>query len=396
MKTQALQYYMHDGPSTFRFELSGELDYEGACRLDRDRRTASSTLGGRRLVVDITFLTGVDEAGRDLLAAWHRRGAHFVANSENAQELATSILGESLRELPAGPRAEEASNRTWTAFRTSVLGALALLLGALALATGIRGATLKSETVEGWNDYLKTADAGLQDRVRAGGAFLWTFEDAGRAARVQSGEIVVGPAPGQNPRRVPGGLIHHWMGAMFVPNVKLDDVLRVTSDYDHYKEFYSPSVVDSKTLARGDPNDEFSMLLMNKAFFLKTALETEYQVTSVRLDDQRFYSKSTTTRVQEIEAYGKPGAYYAAEGEGTGLLWKVSGMSRIQECDRGVYIELEVIALTREIPPALRFAVDPIVRRVSRNSLLISLRQTGEAVRGNSTTSGSAVTIARK
>jgi hypothetical protein len=40
------------------------------------------------------------------------------------------------------------------------------------------------------------------------------------------------------------------------------------------------------------------------------------------------------------------------------------------------------MALTRDIPAAVRFAVDPVVRRVSRNSLLISLQQTKEAVCG--------------
>jgi hypothetical protein len=158
----------------------------------------------------------------------------------------------------------------------------------------------------------------------------------------------------------------------------------VTSDYDHYKEIYSPFVVESRTLARGAVNDEFSMVLMNKAFFLKTALETEYQVTNVRLDGRRFYSTSRTTRVQEIEAYGRPGEYYAAEGEGHGFLWKIFSMTRIQECETGVYIELEAIALSRQTPSALRFAVDPIVRRVSRNSLFTSLQQTAEAVRGDS------------
>jgi ABC-type transporter Mla MlaB component len=151
MKTQPLQYYMHDGPSAFRFELSGELDLQGARRLDRDWRTASSTLGGRRLVVDITFLTGVDQAGRALLVAWQREGAHFVANCENARALAASILGKPLRELPADTHAAAASSLTWIAFRSSVLGALLLLLVALAFAAEISGATLKSETVEAWN-----------------------------------------------------------------------------------------------------------------------------------------------------------------------------------------------------------------------------------------------------
>ena len=115
-----------------------------------------------------------------------------------------------------------------------------------------------------------------------GGSFLWTLENAERAARVRKGEIVVAPAPGQNPKKVPGGLIHHWMGALFLPTVKLQDVLEVTNDYDHYKEFYRPSVVESKTIARNGSDDRFSMLLMNKAFFLKKALDTDYLSTNVR------------------------------------------------------------------------------------------------------------------
>ena len=37
----------------------------------------------------------------------------------------------------------------------------------------------------------------------AGGAFLWTFEDNERAANTRAGEIVVGPALGRIPKKVP-------------------------------------------------------------------------------------------------------------------------------------------------------------------------------------------------
>jgi hypothetical protein len=62
---------------------------------------------------------------------------------------------------------------------------------------------------------------------------------------------------------VSGGLIHHWIGAVFVPNVKLDDVLAVTRDYDHYREFFRPFVSESKAIARTSSNDRFSMVLVN-------------------------------------------------------------------------------------------------------------------------------------
>jgi hypothetical protein len=56
---------------------------------------------------------------------------------------------------------------------------------------------------------------------------------------------------------------------------------------------------------------------------------------------------------------------------------------RLEQNDGGVYVEMEAIALSREIPGAVRLIVDPIVRRVSHNSILTSIQQTEEAVRGN-------------
>ena len=52
--------------------------------------------------------------------------------------------------------------------------------------------------------------------------------------------------------------------------------------------------------------------------------------------------------------------------------------ARFEERDGGVYVELEAIALSRDVP--VRWIVNPIVRRVSRNSMLVSLQQMKEAV----------------
>lgn len=57
-----------------------------------------------------------------------------------------------------------------------------------------------------------------------------------------------------------------------------------------------------------------------------------------------------------------------------------SSASRNFERDGGVYIELEAIGLSRDIPASLRWIVVPIVRRVSRGPLSTSLQQTENAV----------------
>ncbi len=118
MKTQTLQYYMHDGPSAFRFELAGDLDEEGARRLDQDWRTALSVIDGRTLIVDMTFVTRVDKAGLELLARWHRDGARIVAKSKQSRELAEIALGKPLEVTPRVMR--PAQDGTWTPFQTSL------------------------------------------------------------------------------------------------------------------------------------------------------------------------------------------------------------------------------------------------------------------------------------
>jgi hypothetical protein len=385
MKNQALQYYMHDGSTAFRFELAGNLNDEGAHKLDQAWRTASSVIGDRRLIIDMTFVTGVDGQGRALLALWHREGAQLIANSKASRALAESVLGEPLPAFPANA-GTAVSDRSWMPLRgSSLVRALAVLvLATIPFPIEARGATLRSETVTSWQNYLRTANADLQDRVRPGGSFLWTFENAERAAKVRGGEIVVDPVSAQNPKKVPGGLIHHWIGAVFVPDGKLDDILAVTRDYDHYKEFFHPFVMESKTIARTSSNDQFSMLLMNRALFRTIAFDADYEATNVRVDDRRFYSVSRTTRIQEVEEYGQPGECRKPEGEGGGYIWGLYSIVRLEQRDGGVYIELEAIALSRDIPFAVRLVADPIVRRVSRNSLITSLQQTEQAVRGSS------------
>ena len=68
------------------------------------------------------------------------------------------------------------------------------------------------------------------------------------------------------------------------------------------------------------------------------------------------------------------------EDQGTGLIWRLSSITRLEERDGGVYAELEAIALSRDIPAAFRLFVTPIVRRVSRDSLATSLHQTKAAI----------------
>jgi len=248
------------------------------------------------------------------------------------------------------------------------------------LALSAQAAELKPETLKAWDHYIEESNARMQERIREGGRFLWVDELPERGRQVKEGRIVAAPMAPHMPMRVQGGLIHHWIGAAFLPNVKLENVLSTVRDYPRYKEYYAPTVIESKAKQRTETEDQFSMVMMNKSFLMKRALDSEYQSSYVKLDGRRWYSTSSTTRVQEIEEYGQAGEHRLPLNEGSGYIWRLHAITRFQEVDNGVFVEVEGMALSRDIPAAVRFMVDPIVRRVSKGSVTMSLKQTEDAI----------------
>lgn len=77
-KKHDLVYYMHDGAAVFGFRLSGDLAGDGVRDLEQAWRTASSIIGERGLVVDVSSVTRVDDAGRELLERWQLAGARIL------------------------------------------------------------------------------------------------------------------------------------------------------------------------------------------------------------------------------------------------------------------------------------------------------------------------------
>ena len=240
-------------------------------------------------------------------------------------------------------------------------------------------AELKQEAVRTWDAYVETANLQMRDRMHR--TFLWVDESPDRIRRVREGEILVSSVGQRNPKPVPSGLIHDWIGAAFIPNARLEDVLSAARSYDQYKKFYQPAVVDSKSLGTTGDCDKYSMRVVNKEVVSETALDGEYEACYVQVDAKRWYSIGYSTRVQEVQGYGRPDERDLPPGQGSGYIWRLYTIARFEQADDGVYVELEAMALSRDIPVAVRWLVTPIVRNISKSSLLTSLHQMEEAIR---------------
>ena len=252
---------------------------------------------------------------------------------------------------------------------------LALFLSSLAGA-----ATLKQESIQAWDKYFATAQENLKKHTEANATFLWVDESPSYRSTVRDGQIVVAETNSGGNKKAPSALIHDWTGAAFIPGAHIDDVIAVVRNYSRYKDYYSPSVIRSRSLEQTSYTDHFSVVMMNSSLVVKTAIETDCQATFHQLSEKRWYAISTANRIQEIEDFGRSSEHRLPVGEGGGYLWRLATITRFEERDGGVYLEVEALALSREVPLSLRFVIDPIVRRVSRNSLSESLQQTGRAV----------------
>jgi hypothetical protein len=249
----------------------------------------------------------------------------------------------------------------------------------LAAAAPAPGAELNTEAQQAFNHYIRTREDQLEARLNGARPFLWVDEAPERVQAVRAGRVLSEPSEGAGQHKVPHGLLHDWMGAVYIPKVTLQDTLVLLQNYDAHKDLYKPEVIDSVLLAR-QGNDYRVRLRLLKKKVLSVVLNTEHDVRYFPMTGNRCRSRSYSTRIAEVENPGKPGERELPPGTGHGFLWRLNSYWRFQQRDGGVYVECEAISLTRDVPPAFGWLIDPIVRNLPRESLTNTLRSTRTAL----------------
>jgi hypothetical protein len=98
------------------------------------------------------------------------------------------------------------------------------------------------------------------------------------------------------------------------------------------------------------------------------------------VDTKRWYSRSYSTRIQEVDDPGTPEERLLPAGDDHGFLWRLYSYWRFEERDGGVYLECQALSLTRDVPTGLGWLIEPIIRQLPRESLANTLRSTREAI----------------
>lgn len=265
-------------------------------------------------------------------------------------------------------------DQSGAAFTTRAAATLLILSLGAALANAT---ALKQATLQAWNNYIKTVVASMDDRAAGRKQFLWIDESPELQQRVRGGEMVVA---NQEHAKISGGMIHHWIGAMFLPGVSIEEVSRILSDYDRYKNIYGPVVVSSKTLERKDGCDKATFVMSQRAFGVTAAIETEDEIRNMKLAADKTYTLTNSVRLQEFADYGQPDQRLLPQDQGPGYVYRTFGVTRLEQRDGGVYVEMESIALSRNIPFAFRWLIKPLTEHLPRNLMFDTLKASRTAV----------------
>jgi hypothetical protein len=88
-----LKITVHDAAGQLRFELAGRLAGVWVAELEQCWYPARASHPYWQLVVDLTGVTFIDDAGRYLLQLMHRDGVRLVASGLMRQDILERITG---------------------------------------------------------------------------------------------------------------------------------------------------------------------------------------------------------------------------------------------------------------------------------------------------------------
>src|SRR6267154_1509579 len=231
-----------------------------------------------------------------------------------------------------------------------VMVAFAALLQPIALQSAPRTARGNRKISEAFEKYVRTTDERNNSELQRGTDLVWIDSLPAAARKKAYADLKHGEVELQ--QRTTSG-------------ARLEDVLRVLEDYDHHAEYYAPDVARSRIDARDD--DHFRVFLrFHRQKVITVVLNTEHEIAYYRDTAFRAHSRSSATHVAEVENPGKSNEREKPREEDNGFLWGMETWWRMEEKDNGVYVQSEVVSLSRDIPAGLGWMIGPFVTAVPK------------------------------
>jgi hypothetical protein len=265
---------------------------------------------------------------------------------------------------------------------------LAFLLCLLAASSAaIVAADLTPATSAAFERYVRLTEERINAEVARDANFLWidTLPPPRRTEvlrGLQHGGVIIDRLRTQDGSKeipVPDGLIHHWVGTVFVPRVGIKKAVALMQDYDRHATYFAPAIARSKLLERDGSRFQVALRFHVKKI-ISVTMDTENEAEFFHPAADRAHSRIRSTRVSEISDAGTPKERPKPAGEENGFMWNLNTYWRFLERDEGTYIQCESLTLTRDVPFALAWIIRPIVTQMPKESLTFTLAKARAAL----------------
>lgn len=253
-----------------------------------------------------------------------------------------------------------------------------LILCATATRCHAQGPT--AAAVYAYDSYVRAIESRLNVQHRSSSKFLAVAASTPQnQCLLHRGSIVLEQLTPSSGLELPGALLHHWRGTVFLPGATAAAFTRVMQNYSAYPQIFAPQVLRTTVLSRHGNQFQVSMRIRQQ-HVITVVLDGTYDITFGQLDPLRRYSISRSTQISEVENPGSDQERTLSLSQGHGFLWRQNTYWTCEQTRAGLYIQVESISLTRAIPFGLTWAVGPYVESIPHDSLVFTLRAVSRAL----------------
>lgn len=223
-----------------------------------------------------------------------------------------------------------------------------LLMSAL---YGLQAAEVQPETTAAFDRYVKLTEDGFA-KNRGFENFLWLDHHVNDKTLIwmQQSKVIPMQTLDQGKEiEVPGGMIQHWLGLVYLEKATLERVRDFLLNFNEYYHMIPLQIMDSKTEKRdGDQLETF--LRLYKKQVSSVVLNVKGTAKYTMLDPTRGVIEYHSTHIAEAEHPRKKKTFdqERSDADAAGYLWRLNFYLRMQQADNGVYVEIETITLGRE------------------------------------------------
>ena len=237
----------------------------------------------------------------------------------------------------------------------------------------LRGATLKVQTSEAYDLYIKNVETELEARWNGTLPYFFVSASPGNMISLSNDLTVLRNLYEKD--ETPKGIIHDWICATMLRGISLDQVLVILRDVEQHPEIFK-EVVFAEALNRSDTMVESNMRFSIKGL-MTVVTESHQRSDIIRQSASRTQIMCRSLKINEINNYGSENEKLLPEGRDRGLMWKLNSYISLEETEEGVLIECRSIQLTRDLPFGISLFLGPFIKKLppeSLESMLLALK----------------------